>query len=194
MSTTSETPPGKHADLLSELNRDMHRTNEAAGKKRKFRAHPNSIAALERSRSGTQLGGPNIRRCKKCNRVAVRGASVCYWHGGAQIVERRKQAKPDAPAGKASTLARRNVSRLLKKNKVPYALLREPIFQHIGRIAMPHAFGSWQNAPERGERVAAAKLLMREMIVAWIASENGDPRPWADVISKIYAAGLNPPG
>ena len=38
-------------------------------------------------------GNLNKRRCKVCNNMAITGAPVCYWHGGAGIIARRRKAK-----------------------------------------------------------------------------------------------------
>jgi len=62
--------------------------------------HPNSLAALARYR--LVMPGP---KCSKCGRLAVKGRTVCYWHGGANG---RPPKSPHRVAVRAVKLAMRS--------------------------------------------------------------------------------------
>lgn len=143
-----------------------------------------ALANLIAHRKGTQFGGPNIRRCKTCKRLAVRGLDVCYFHGGRKTVEERKRARGE-PVGSRGKMARKKVYQAIKKGDVPIELAREPAFQATWSEATPRLLGSGPFDPARLSRRTAASILAWELVVAWrTLLKDGDYGPWLDAIQK----------
>lgn len=153
-------------------------------------SHPRSAAALDAHRKGTQLGGPNIRTCSRCRRLAVKGRNVCYFHGGAETVKARKRAKGE-PVGSAAATARHEVKKLIRSDALPFALTQEALY----RAAHEGARVRLTELPEFDRSALvhkqACSLLLWEAVRGWmIRHETGDPLPWAEAVRKGRALGL----
>lgn len=153
--------------------------------------HPNSLAALDRSRSGTQFDGPNARRCKHCRRLAVREMEVCYFHGGRQWLRIKRRLQGKGAVGKTSEIALRNTRRVFQEGGIPAELMHNPLFQEVGRTALPRMFGvsREQGEPDIGKRIAS-RVLIRELVAAWYAVEAGDWKPWLIAQAKARELGF----
>lgn len=200
VSPENETPEQRALRLI---NMDMDRTDPVSvqryTRKGNLRqptgyVHPNSLAALERHRDGTRFDGPNARRCKYCRRLAVRELSVCYWHGGKTFLRVMRRNNGKGAVGKTSEIAMRNTRRVFREQLVPVELFQVPIFVEVAQYALPKLFNapSGRAQPADIGRRIAARLLVREMIAAWLAAqgEMGDPNVWTRVVVKARAMGF----
>lgn len=166
---------------------------------------PDNLATLARARVGTQLGGPNIRRCTALNRKtglqckcpALRGEKVCRFHAkGAVLVRLRERRLAEGrPMDKANALAARNMRAVLKKNLLPYELLTNPQFQAVMKLVIPRWFGG-EGRAKLGKDFTRrdlknASLLSREYALAWThATSTGDWTMWANTVMKAREAGF----
>lgn len=169
-----------------ELPRSKRTRNKGAGGG--GRRHPNSMAALAAHRARTQLGSPHRKTCKHCNRVAVKGLDVCFFHGGGTVVQARKRAK-GLPIGSRSRIAGRRVAKLIECGKLPQELIQHPVFQTAwaaGRGKM--------KAEEAGPALVrfrrAAILLAFEAVRAWFLRERGEHAAWVECVRKSRELGL----
>lgn len=198
------------------LNRDMSQAawgpKLGRGGKKDLRASirskndPAQLAQLAAVRDATKIGGPRMRQCKafskkrndRCPNPALKGEHVCRMHMDKAtrtrlIARRRAEGRP---IDKAHVLARRNVKTLWRQQRIPYDLMREPVFQAAMRLVAPRWFGIDPNAIEPFDqaRMGRAALLAREMVLAWInATASGDWAPWHAAVAKVYALGLKIP-
>lgn len=205
---------------LEELvQRGMDRAHWGAGPMPKRRVHnralsekckndPEHQAQLAAVRTRTQLGEdlPDHLRCTaiakatgtRCRRVRVQGRETCFDHtkakpGGMAYI-RALRVSRGAPEDRATRLARRNLRAALRQNKVPFELVRMPLFQKVARLVAPTWFGS--SAVQLGEQysrreLGQAALLLREMVLAYLAGQDqGDWQPWAQAVMKARALGF----
>lgn len=182
------------------LNKDMDRTDPISvqrytrtgrlKKKMDKPQHENSIRALENNRADTQFNGPKARRCRLCRRLAVRELDVCYFHGGRAYLWAKRRKQKQGPIGKTSEVATRNTRNLFLSQAVPFELYQIPIFLEVARFALPRQFGVKYNGKLHGPRRRASRLLLREMILAWVAAQEGDPGPWSTAVAKARALGF----
>lgn len=170
-------PSRKEVEEL--LNKDLHLTYEQRPVKVPSIRPAGSMAALEAHRAGTQLGGPNIRKCEVCNCVAVRDHHRCYHHGGKRVVERRKR-EAGLPIGSTDSVSRRNVRKFLRAHPVPHELNMTPWFQ----TAMKTGFAKTEKGGDYMFRRACV-YLVREALTAWAAKSEGEFGPWTEVIQKV---------
>jgi len=156
--------------------------------------HPNSLAALALNRTRTQLdaeNGVSRQRCKRCKRVVVKGLDVCYFHGGGAVTKQRRRANGQ-PVSKTSAAAIRNVRKLFEAGDVPVELLRDPLYQAVGKFVMPKTFGLDYDRSGEVRPKVAARLLMHEMTLGWIEMDRpgGDPGPWTRAVGKAFKMGF----
>jgi hypothetical protein len=156
--------------------------------------HPNSLMALERHRTDTQFGGSKTRRCKKCKRLAVRELEVCYWHGGKAFLRVKRRLQGKGAVGKTSDIAVRNTRRVFIEQGVPAELMHNPLFAAVGRIALPKIFGVSADEYKRIRQDIplriASRVLVREMVAAWYAQQEGDYKPWLIATTKARNLGF----
>lgn len=196
-------------ELTRQLDRDMSRAEWGPRLRKRTPAKkrtpsPHVLETLARVRVGTQLGGPNIRRCtatarhsgEPCKNPALRGEKVCRFHAGGRVLAklRERRMAEGRAADRAPTLAKRNMRVVLKKNLLPYELLTNPQFQAVMKLVAPTWFGlspSNLNKEFTREQLRAASLLSREYALAWThAVSTGDWSMWANVVLKAREAGL----
>lgn len=219
--TTPDTQPAPKSvnEMSAEelLNRDMNqvewnkptiagirapRRNLTAS--RRAKASPELYAHLAVVRVGTQLGGPRIRRCTKiskstgqrCGCVAITGYKVCWAHASATlraiVVDRRRQK--GAPVALVHRKIISNMGFLLRRQLIPLALMRQPVFANVLKVVVPTAFGLPRRQLGKStltqQELKTAAILCRELALAWINGEaSGDWGPWAQAAMKARAAG-----
>lgn len=199
------------------LDRDMEVALYGGAKMRKPRVNlkhsewakhnPEHLERLAMNRVRTQIGGPGMKVCNAtcrksglpCRNPALKDDTKCRMHvrGKALAALRERRRAAGKPVDKASTLARRNLRALLKQNKVPLELMREPVFQAVFRFVLPTAFGlprDWLRGRFDRKTIGDAALLSREMVLAWMAGvDQGDWAPWHAAVAKVFAGGYEIP-
>lgn len=119
--------------------------------------------------------GVNLKRCKKCRRVAVKGTEVCYFHGGAAVVAKRNLAKGIPPIMTPKAVGQAT-SILYRARVLPAELTSDPLIRQL--------------ATRRFR--ANGHILQQEAILAWFARQDGDWEPWTRLIAKARTMGFLP--
>lgn len=117
--------------------------------------------------------GTAHQRCKYCKRVCVKGMEVCWHHGGQQVVAERWLARGLPPLSMSQI--RRNTGKLIDRGLLPYDLVRQPLFQELNQEL------------RAGNRQAAH--VLRELIIAWLARDDGNFELWIKVLAEAKGFG-----
>jgi hypothetical protein len=180
--------------IRAQLAKDQHRERNVTlvqldQQKSKRGQHPNSRAALEKHRAGTQLGGPNLRRCKRCKQPAVRTSDYCKSHGGRMALEKRERDNPTKGIY-APKAARRALVRLMRKQQLPSGLIDQAVFRAILQTVTPRSFGLPTVQGLTPIHRAQLALLCREMVLAWLSAQESDWGPWTRAMAKARKLGF----
>src|SRR5262245_31643861 len=78
------TPSPTHTECVGDVMSHCHEVS--MGRPQEGNAAWKAAAVMHACKPGLT----NRTLCKHCKRIAVRGTSVCYFHGGARIIAKRK--------------------------------------------------------------------------------------------------------
>lgn len=147
-----------------------------------------------------RLGGPGLKSCKHCRRVAVKDLDVCYYHGGKETVIERKRARGEF-IGSTAHIAFTKANRLMRAKLIDPDLIKQPAFLAVwgvaeGRKADGTKTNSWEDwkhsvgNTDAIERRVQAKKLTLEIIKAWhVLKTQNDFGPWLVAVEKAKKLG-----
>lgn len=124
------------------------------------------VAAVRHRTSLADTPESTLKRCTQCRRVAVRGLDVCYFHGGAKTVHDRRRALGIQPKVRWRQIGRA-LRDVMRQQAFPAELMAQPVFITL--------YDGIRSPKLR----YIASPLMREVVLAWYAREDGNYEPWA---------------
>jgi hypothetical protein len=143
------------------------------------------------------LPGSSTKRCAMCRAIAVKGFDHCIRHShaarAAAVERRRAKGKPIGTKGQ---VAHRNIRDLIVRNALPLELTRQPVFQWAMENGTPDKRGWYKDIPKdelmpRLKHRGACAVLARELILAWLALEEGDFKPWNIALGTARELGFS---